>query len=167
MTPATRRLIAIAASVCCCLGMLPWSASAYAASDPCTALTLEEISQGLGDTFQAPIRTFAPGGKYKGDYVSCNYTGKTLTFEIKQWQFPWPELRDRNLRTVEARYRANAQSSPLPDLGADAWWVNDLVDRIDGPYETYLAVYPTASEAYQVNRRDKLVALAKLYFSRP
>jgi hypothetical protein len=156
----------IRASIGGCLVLLLWSGEARADKDPCSVLSVEEVSQTLGDTFDPPVRTFAPAETYKGSYVSCLYTGKALSFEIKQWQFPLELLRERNLKTVAARYQANTQSSQLPEFGPNAWFVNDLVDRIDGPYETYLAIYPTDSGAYGVNRRDKLVALAKLYFDR-
>jgi len=134
-----------------------------AAPDVCAKLTPALLSTTLGDEFSAPVETSAPAGEFKGDYVSCLYTAKALTFELRRWEYPNPVLRERTLQAAKARYAANASAKAITELGDSAWAINEFVDVIQGPYEYYFAAYPTEPPNYHVDRTDKLTTIAKAF----
>ncbi len=149
-----------------CLVLLSGSClAAQAATDVCAQLSPEILSTTLGDQFSPPVQTSAPGGEFKGDYVSCVYTAKALTFEIRRWAYPNPVQRERTLQVAKARYAANARAKAISDLGDDAWAINEYVDVIQGPYEYYFAAYPTEEPNYHVDRTDQLTTIAKAFLS--
>jgi hypothetical protein len=136
-----------------CLVLLSGSClAAQAATDVCAQLSPEILSTTLG-------------GEFKGDYVSCVYTAKALTFEIRRWAYPNPVQRERTLQVAKARYAANARAKAISDLGDDAWAINEYVDVIQGPYEYYFAAYPTEEPNYHVDRTDQLTTIAKAFLS--
>jgi hypothetical protein len=143
-----------------------WSVAATAAPDVCSVLTGEEVAGALGDEFMAPDRTVVPAGPYKGAFSSCSYTGKEMTFEIKQQQFPTELGRDANLKFLSARYTKNGLALKVADLGDQAWYLNNVLDVVRGGYEYHFAVYPTAPARYHVEHQAQLTALAKLYLGR-
>lgn len=158
------------ATLPCMVLLTGWSLTSQAlpeqaSADVCTKLTPAQISTTLGDEFSAPVKTGAPGGEFKGDYVSCLYTAKSLTFEIRRWAYPNPVLLERSLQAAKARYAANASAKPISELGDTAWAINEYVDVIQGPYEYYFAAYPTEAPNYHVDRTDKLTTIAKAFLS--
>ena len=149
-----------------CMVLLAGSAVASQGSpDVCARLTPQLLSTTLGGEFSAPVQTSTPGGQFKGDYVSCLYTAKALTFEIRRWAYPNPVLRERTLQAAKARYAASASAKPISELGDSAWAVHEYVDVIQGPYEYYFAAYPTESPNYHVDRTDKLTTIARAFLS--
>jgi hypothetical protein len=142
-----------------------WCMTSQASNDVCAKLSPALLSSTLGDEFSPPVQTGAPGGEFKGDYVSCLYTAKALTFEIRRWAYPNPVLRERSLQAAKARYAANTSARTLSDLGDGAWALNEYVDVIQGPYEYYFAAYPTEAPNYHVDRTDKLTTIAKAFLS--
>jgi hypothetical protein len=142
-----------------------WAAASQASPDVCARLTPAMLSTTLGDQFSAPVQTSAPGGEFKGDYVSCLYTAKSLTFEVRRWAYPNPVLRERTLQAAKARYAANTSARTISDLGDGAWALNEFVDVIQGPYEYYFAAYPTEVPNYHVDRTDKLTTIAKAFLA--
>jgi hypothetical protein len=144
-----------------------WAIASQAAPDVCAKLSPALLSTTLGDQFSAPVQTSAPGGEFKGDYVSCVYTAKALTFEIRRWGYPNPVLRERSLQAARTRYAANASARAISDLGENAWALNEYVDVIQGPYEYYFAAYPTEAPNYHVDRTDQLTTIAKAFLNPP
>jgi hypothetical protein len=126
------------------------------------------VGSALGDEFMAPDLTHSPGTAYRADFVSCSYTGKLMTVEVKKWQYPDELGLAQSLQAVQIRYSAattNIKSTEIADLGDHAWFYGDTLDVRQGSTRYVFAAYPTAPEAYQINRQDKLTALAKLYLS--
>jgi hypothetical protein len=149
-------------------GMVLLAGSAVASQgspDVCARLTPQLLSTTLGGEFSAPVQTSMPGGEFKGDYVSCLYTAKALTFEIRRWGYPNPLLRERNLQVASARYARNASARKIAELGDSAWAINEFIDVIDGPYEYYFAAYPTEPPNYHLDQTDKLTSIARLVLS--
>jgi hypothetical protein len=167
----TARLLCWKLNTLPCIVLLTgWSVASQAlpeqaSPDVCAKLSPALVSTTLGDEFAAPVETSAPGGEFKGDYVSCLYTAKALTFEFRRWAYPNPALRERSLQAAKARYAASARAKPLSDLGDSAWAINEYVDIIQGPYEYYFAAYPTESPNYHVDQTDKLTTIAKAFLS--
>ena len=149
----------------CVLLVAGWSLTSQASPEVCARVTPALLSTTLGDEFSAPVQTSTPGGQFKGDYVSCLYTAKALTFEIRRWAYPNPVLRERTLQAAKARYAASASAKPISELGDSAWALNEYVDVIQGPYEYYFAAYPTESPNYHVDRTDKLTTIARAFLS--
>jgi len=141
------------------------SQASQASLDVCTRLTPELLSTTLGEQFSAPVHSSAPGGEFKGEYVSCLYTAKALTFEIRRWGYPNAQLRERNLQAAKARYASSASAKTISALGDSAWAINEFIDVIQGPYEYYFAAYPTEPPNYHVDRTDQLTAIAKAFLS--
>jgi hypothetical protein len=144
-----------------------WPLACLAAApgdDLCDRLPLPLIAATLSDDFDTPVRSHTPAGDYRGEIASCTYTGKTLTFEIRKWQYPSAMSWDRNLQSVRALFTTGERATPLHTLGQNAWVADDMVIVLQDMNEYRLLVYPTASASYHVDRKDKLAELAQRFF---
>jgi len=93
--------------------------------------------------------------------VSCEYTGKTLTFAVSSYEYPNTAKRDVNWTARHTRWPSMMHAVELPGVGDTAMYTPNKIWSNKGlhDYEFSLVLAPK-------ERKDQLLALAKLFYSR-
>jgi hypothetical protein len=144
-----------------------WPVHTSAATDPCTALKPEEISKEFGETFGPPTRQSTPAGRLAGASATCTYESKNLTFKVNSYEYLSDASRAKSWEVRRDRLLAAKHTVEISGVGEGGLYMRDSLQSYQGIHEYWFSAQPKGAAAYKVDRKDHIIAIAKLFYSRP